>query len=116
MKKKRFTEEQIIGILREQEAGAKAAALTATGDRLRNPDQLPDRLLLTPRPWAYQPPGLNSPLDETSGARHISYGGTSGVMSAFSHALDPDDRWEIGLVGDCHRSSIAISWSKRSIF
>jgi putative transposase len=28
MKKKRFTEEQIIGILRDQEAGAKAADLT----------------------------------------------------------------------------------------
>jgi putative transposase len=27
MKKKRFTEEQIIGILREHEAGAKAADL-----------------------------------------------------------------------------------------
>ncbi len=27
MKKKRFTEEQIIGILREQEAGAKAVDL-----------------------------------------------------------------------------------------
>jgi hypothetical protein len=26
--------------------------------------------LLTPRPRAYQPPGLKSPLDETSGARH----------------------------------------------
>ncbi|WP_208326078.1 hypothetical protein, partial [Methylosinus sp. sav-2] len=28
-----------------------------------------DRLLLTPRLRAYQPPGLKSPLDETSGAR-----------------------------------------------
>lgn len=34
MKRARFTEEQIIGVLTEKEAGAKAA------DRLRNPDQL----------------------------------------------------------------------------
>jgi hypothetical protein len=35
------------------------------------PTSSADRLLLTPRPRAYQPPGLNSPLDETSGAGHL---------------------------------------------
>jgi hypothetical protein len=34
MKRARFTEEQIIAVLKEHEAGAK------TDDRLRNPDQL----------------------------------------------------------------------------
>ena len=43
MKRSRFTEEQIIGVLKEHEAGAKTANLSATCDRLRNPDQLRPR-------------------------------------------------------------------------
>jgi transposase InsO family protein len=58
-----------------------AAALTATGDRLAARTSSADRLLLTPRPRAYQPPGLNSPLDETSGARHLESRKSEGITT-----------------------------------
>ncbi|SHK67072.1 hypothetical protein SAMN05444321_0268 [Bradyrhizobium lablabi] len=50
MKRARFTEQQIIGVLREHEAGAKTADRTATSDRLRNPDQLRRSHVALPAP------------------------------------------------------------------
>ena len=47
-----------------------AAALTATGDRLRNPDQLRRSPVAHPAPKGLSTAGTNSPLDETSGAGH----------------------------------------------
>ena len=44
-----------------------AAAPTATGDRLRNPDQLRRSPVAHPTPAGVSTTGLNSPLDETSG-------------------------------------------------
>ena len=64
MKRARFTEEQIIGVLRPHSAlgyqppAVYAANLTATGDRRGNPDQLCRRLLLNPNLKAYELPRL----------------------------------------------------------
>jgi hypothetical protein len=58
MKRARFTEEQIIGILREQEAGAYAAYFTATCDRLRNPKQLRRSHIAPPAPRGVTSLGL----------------------------------------------------------
>ena len=45
-----------------------AASLTATGDRLRDPDQLRRSPVAAFAPRAYQPERLKSQLDESSGA------------------------------------------------
>ncbi|MCA3671920.1 MAG: hypothetical protein IOB85_10090 [Methylobacterium sp.] len=50
MKRARFTEEPIIAVLKEHEAGAKTADLAAKDDRLRNPDQLRRSPVATPAP------------------------------------------------------------------
>jgi hypothetical protein len=65
MKKKRFTEEQIIGVLREQEAGAEAASqLATTGCRLRQTSRR-GRLGNADRLWMALPVQLT--WDESSG-------------------------------------------------
>jgi hypothetical protein len=51
MKRARFTEQQIIGVLREHEAGAKTADLTAC-NRLPTRTSSADRTLRYPRQTA----------------------------------------------------------------
>ena len=50
MKRKRFTEEQIIGVLKEHDLGAKTSDLTAGGKRYNQSDW-PIGILCKNYPW-----------------------------------------------------------------